>query len=200
MESFRAKSSENKSKNCKNHIFHVFFSFCGYLLWAPAPQKQGGNVRYSPKTTWSYSILLCMKTVLQWFRGQSGTWWPRNQTLKNVRGGRAPSSWLVPGSIPWTPKNARERSQERQFSFSALALLTTPQKHLRIASYKLWSHSGSNQARTSRKTAKITFFDVFSLAQASLLVFDQKFKYRGSPPTYAQILLTAPQQHLRLTS
>ena len=85
MESCRAKSSENKSKNCKNHIFHVCFSFCGYLLWAPAPQKQGGNVRYSPKTTWSYSILLCMKTVLQWFRGQSGTWWPRNQTLKNVR-------------------------------------------------------------------------------------------------------------------
>ena len=128
--------------------------------------KHEGHVRKKKKTTWSYSILLCMKTVLQWFRGQSGTWWPRNQTLKNVRGGRAPSSWLVPGSIPWTPKNARERSQERQFSFSALALLTTPQKHLRIASYKLWSHSGSNQARTSRKTAKITFFHVFSLAQA----------------------------------
>ena len=71
--------------------------------------------------------------------------------------GGAPSFWLVPGSIPWTPKNARERSQERQFSFSALALLTTPQKHLRIASYKLWSHSGSNQARTSRKPAKIIF-------------------------------------------
>ena len=96
--------------------------------------------------------------------------------------GRAPSSWLVPGSIPWTPKNARERSQERQFSFSALALLTTPQKHLRIASYKLWSHSGSNQARTSRKPAKITFFHVFSLAQA--FFFDQKFKYRGPPPIY----------------
>ena len=107
------------------------------------------------KTTWSYSILFCMKTVLQWFRGQSGTWWPRNQTLKNVRG--APSFWLEPGSISWTPKNARERSQERQFSFSAVALLTTPQKHLRIASYKLWSHSGSNQARTSRKPAKIIF-------------------------------------------
>ena len=84
MESCRAKSSENKSKNCKNHIFHVCFSFCGYLLWAPAPQKQGGNVRYSPKTTWSYSILLCMKTVLQWFRGQSGTYKPSNEHLKNV--------------------------------------------------------------------------------------------------------------------
>ena len=84
MESCRAKSSENKSKNCKNHIFHVCFSFCGYLLWAPAPQKQGGNVRYSKKTTWSYSILLCMKTVLQWFRGQSGTYRPSNQHLKNV--------------------------------------------------------------------------------------------------------------------
>ena len=103
-------------------------------------------------TTWSYSILLCMKTVLQWFRGQSGTWWPRNQTLKNVREDAAVREGK--GSIPWTPKNARERSQERQFSFSAVALLTTPQKHLRIASYKLWSHSESNQARTSRKTAK----------------------------------------------
>ena len=112
--------------------------------------------------------------------------------------GRTPSFWLVPGSIPWTPKNARERSQERQFSFSALALLTTPQKHLRIASYKLSSHSGSNQARTSRKPAKITCFHVFSLAQAFFL--DQKFKYRGPPPIYAHILLTAPQKHLRLTS
>ena len=75
---------KRKSKNCKNHICYVCFSFCGYLLWAPAPQKQGWNVRYSKKTTWSYSILLCMKTVLQWFRGQSGTYRPSNQHLKNV--------------------------------------------------------------------------------------------------------------------
>ena len=141
----------------------MFFSFCGYLLWAPAPNRNMRDMFEKKTRTWSYSILLCMKTVLQWFRGQSGTWWPRNQTLKNVR---ADAPVPVQGSISWPPKNARERSQERQFSFSALALLTTPQKHLRIAFYNLWSHSESNQARTSRKPAKITFFHVFLLAQA----------------------------------
>ena len=151
-------------------------------------QKQHGLIRFS--FAWK---LFCNDLEVNRARGD------REIRLWKMSG-RTPSFWLVPGSIPWTPKNARERSQERQFSFSAVALLTTPQKHLRIASYKLWSHPGSNQARTSRKTAKITFFHVFSLAQASLLFFDQKFKYRGSPPTYAHILLTAPQKHLRLTS
>ena len=37
-------------------------------------------------------------------------------------------------------------------------LLTTPQKHPRLASYQLWSHSERNQARISRTTAKITCF------------------------------------------
>ena len=41
---------------------------------------------------------------------------------------------------------------------NAHILLTTPQKHPRLASYQLWSHSEPTQARTSRKTAKITFF------------------------------------------
>ena len=176
MESCRAKSSENKSKNCKNHIFHVCFSFCGYLLWAPAPHKtwrtsskkkkqQHGLIRFS--FAWKP---FCNDLEVNRARGD------REIRLWKMSGG-APSFWLVPGSIPWTPKNARERSQERQFSFSALALLTTPQKHLRIASYKLWSHSGSNQARTSRKTAKITFFHVFSrVFTCTSLVFDQKFK------------------------
>ena len=112
--------------------------------------------------------------------------------------GRTPPFLPGQGSLSWPPKNARERSQERQFSFSALALLTTPQKHLRIASYKLWSHSESNQARTNRKPAKITCFHVFSLAQA--FFFDQQFKYRGPPPAYAHILLIAPQKHLGLAS
>ena len=35
---------------------------------------------------------------------------------------------------------------------------------------------------------------------ASLFVFDQMFKYRDPPPTYAHILLTAPQKRLRLAS
>ena len=107
MESCRAKSSENKSKNCKNHIFHVCFSFCGYLLWAPAPQKQGGNVRYSPKTTWSYSILLCMKTVLQWFRGQSGTYRPSNQHLKNVHVELARRERLVTKGAQGVPRGPK---------------------------------------------------------------------------------------------
>ena len=194
MESFRANSSENKSKNCENHVFSCVFSFCGYLLWAPALHKTLRTCSEKKTTTWSYSILLCMKTVLQWFRVQSCTWWPRNQTLKNVR---ADAPVPVQGSISWPPKNARERSQERQFSFSALTLLTTPQKRIRLASYKLWSHSESNQARTSRKPAKITFFTCFHLHKP---FFDQKFKYRGPPPTYAHILSTAPQKHLRLAS
>ena len=37
-------------------------------------------------------------------------------------------------------------------------LLTTPQKHPRLASYQLWSRSEQAQAQNSRKTAKITFF------------------------------------------
>ena len=41
-------------------------------------------------------------------------------------------------------------------------LLTTPQKHLRLTSQQLWKHSEPNQARTSRKTANITFFTCFS--------------------------------------
>ena len=77
-------------------------------------------------------------------------------------------------------------------------LLTTPQKHPRLDSYHLSSHSEPTQARVGRKTTKITFFHVFSLAHA--FFFYQKFKYRGPPPTYAHILLTAPHKHLRLTS
>ena len=74
---------QNREKTRKS----CFFLFCGNLLWEPDPHKTLRTCSKQKKQTWSYSILLCMKTVLQWFRGQSGTWWPRNQTLKNVREG-----------------------------------------------------------------------------------------------------------------
>ena len=89
-------------------------------------KKQHGLIRFS--FAWK---LFCNDLEVNRARGD------REIRLWKMSGG-APSFWLEPGSIPWTPKNARERSQERQFSFSAVALLTTPQKHLRIASYKLW--------------------------------------------------------------
>ena len=150
-------------------------------------QKQHGLIRFS--FAWK---LFCNDLEVNRARGD------REIRLWKMAG-RAPPFVRTRVRYPEHPKTHANAHRNANFQFSAVALLTTPQKHLRIASYKLWSHSGSNQARTSRKPAKITFFHVFSLAQA-FFFFDQKFKYRGSPPTYAHILLSTPQKHLRLAS
>ena len=80
------ENTRTSSKSWKNKKI-VFFSRFAAIYSEHQPLIKHEDMFEKKKTTWSYSILLCMKTVLQWFRGQSGTWWPRNQTLKHVRGG-----------------------------------------------------------------------------------------------------------------
>ena len=106
-------SEPNKARTsrttAKIMFFHVFFSFCGYLLWAPAPHK-----------TWR----TCSKKKKKKKHGLirlSFEWKPfcNDLEVNRARGDReirlwkmsgwTPSFWLVPGSIPWTPKNARTR-------------------------------------------------------------------------------------------
>ena len=57
----------------------VLFSFCGYLLWTPAPLKSWRKCPEIQKTTWSHMIPLCLKTVFQWFRGHADQYWQRNR-------------------------------------------------------------------------------------------------------------------------
>ena len=86
----------------------VLFSFCGYLLWTPAPLKSWRKCPEIQKITWSHMIPLCLKTVFQWFRGHADQYWQRNRMF-HVASPKKKKYWEPKRN--GLPKKARECSR-----------------------------------------------------------------------------------------